>query len=133
MGLKKEYVGQNEDGSPHFAWTQTPDADGVVRPVVFTGPIYGTVTHPDGTTYDVSEQYIEVAPGHEKHVSHLIGLRHEAEGHPNHQPTVDDPNPDPYVHTCSDKACGELASGSSESTPDSLTAAGADFDSQTEI
>lgn len=50
--------------------------------VVLTGPIRGTVTTGDGTTYDVSEVAVEVHPDHADEVAHLIGKRYEAEGHP---------------------------------------------------
>ena len=91
MTMVKTRLGTNEDGTPHFHYA----CDGHA---VFTGPyIAGTVTVPDGTVYDVTELVIEVASlEHAGHVSHAIGKRHEAEGHPLHG--VDDP----FVHTCTD-------------------------------
>jgi hypothetical protein len=50
--------------------------------VVLTGPITGTVTTDDGTTYDVSDVAVEVAKEHVAEVAHLIGQRYADEGHP---------------------------------------------------
>ena len=95
MAITKTYIGQNDDGSPHFNYA----SDGQV---VVTGPAYGPVTTADGTVYDVSEQYIEVASAqHAGEVAHLIGVMHEERGHPDHQPG------DPFVHVCSGH-CGAL-------------------------
>jgi hypothetical protein len=53
--------------------------------VVITGPIQGTVTTADGTVYDVSADFIEVASAeHEAEVAELIAKRYVAEGHPSH-------------------------------------------------
>jgi hypothetical protein len=89
MALHKIRLGNNEDGTPHYLYQQ----DDPSIPLVFTGPISGTVETPDGTVYDVTEPVIEVQPGHELHVSDAIGQRHEAEGHPLHGAD------DPFVHT----------------------------------
>lgn len=78
MALQKIRLGDNEDGTPHYFYRQTDPS----VPVIVTGPISGTVTLPDGTVYDVTDAVIEVAPGHELHVSDAIGARHVAEGHP---------------------------------------------------
>lgn len=82
MALTKIRLGTNEDGTPHYLYQQ----DDPSVPLVYTGPISGTVdvTHPDGTTftYDVTDQVIEVFPGHETYVSDAIGERHVSEGHP---------------------------------------------------
>lgn len=94
MTITKTYLGQNEDGTPRFHY----ESDGHV---VVTGPAYGPVTTSDGTTYDVSDQVIEVAPEHAGEVAHLIGVMHEERGHPDHQPG------DPFVHECAD-SCGAL-------------------------
>ena len=77
-----------------------PDPD---RPVVFTGPIKGEITLTDGSTYNVSDDYVE-ADSHEAagELSHYIGLRHESEGHPGH--TEDEP----FVHVCTEQ-CGNAA------------------------
>jgi len=59
-----------------------PDPD---KPVVLTGPVKGDITLADGTTYNVSDDFIEVEnQAHADEVAHQIGLRHEAEGHPDH-------------------------------------------------
>jgi hypothetical protein len=52
--------------------------------VVITGPISGTVTTADGTTYDVSADQIQVAEQHRQEVADLIGDRYATEGHPTH-------------------------------------------------
>lgn len=50
---------------------------------VYTGPIRGSVTLADGTVVHVGPDVIEVAsPGQGAEVAHLIGERHQAEGHP---------------------------------------------------
>jgi hypothetical protein len=97
MTITKTYVGQNPDGTPHYSYV----SDGHL---VWTGPAYGPVTTSDGTTYDVSEAAIEVASlEHAGEVGHLIGVKHEELGHPDHT------DPDvPFVHLCGD-SCGALA------------------------
>jgi hypothetical protein len=55
--------------------------------VVITGPITGTVTTADGTTYDVSADQIQVAEQHRQEVADLIGDRYANEGHPTHMYT----------------------------------------------
>jgi hypothetical protein len=50
--------------------------------VVMTGPITGSVTLEDGTTYDVTQPFVEVDPDHAEEVAHLIGQRYADEGHP---------------------------------------------------
>jgi hypothetical protein len=93
MALQKFNIGTNEDGTPRFHFEH--DGDPATR-VVYTGPISGKVTLPDGTEYDVTDHFIEVAPGHEGLVSCAIGKRHEAEGHPLHDPEI------PFTHECTD-------------------------------
>jgi len=88
MTVKYTRIGTNEDGTPHFR----VESDDSTKTLVLTGPIYGPVTLPDGTTYDVSAPVIEVEPGHELLVSDAIGARHEADGHPLHDPDK------PFVH-----------------------------------
>jgi hypothetical protein len=78
MALIKTRLGTNEDGTPQFHYSQTDPS----IPIVFTGPITGQVTIAGGVTYDVSEPFIEVQPGHELLVSNAIGERHQNEGHP---------------------------------------------------
>lgn len=95
MTITKTYLGLNEDGTPNFDYR----SDGHM---VMTGPAYGPVTTSDGTEYDVSEQFIEVASlEHAGEVAHLIGLIHEERGHPKHKDGT------PFVHTCTD-SCGAL-------------------------
>jgi hypothetical protein len=95
MAITKTYLGLNEDGTPRYNYA----SDGHV---VWTGKAYGPVTTSDGTTYDVSDDVIEVAsPEHAGEVSHLIGIMHEERGHPDHAPG------DPFVHACGDD-CGAL-------------------------
>jgi hypothetical protein len=95
MTMTKTYLGQNPDGTPHFDYVSD-------QPMVLTGKAYGPVTTSDGTTYDVSEQWIEVASeAHAGEVAHLISVKFEEEGHPDHLPG------DPYVHLCTD-LCGAL-------------------------
>lgn len=90
MTVKYTRVGTNADGSPHFR----VESDDPTKRLVYTGPyIFGPVTLPDGTVYDVSPVIIEVDAGHELLVSDAIGARHQADGHPLHD---DD---QPFVHT----------------------------------
>jgi hypothetical protein len=83
------------------------------KPVVMTGPVRGPVKLVDGTVYDVSDDYIEVASvAHAGELSHHIGIRHEVEGHPVHKPrdftpTAEDPLPynplvDEFHHACTE-------------------------------
>lgn len=86
MAVTKTYVGQNDDGTPHFHY----ESDGHV---VVTGPIYGQVTTEDGTSYDVSDAVIEVAsPEHATEVARLVGVRHAEIGHPKHD------TDNPFMH-----------------------------------
>ena len=54
MALTKIRLGTNEDGSPQWHYI----SDG---PVVLTGPIRGSVTLPDGTVVDVTDEVVEAA------------------------------------------------------------------------
>ena len=97
MAITKTYLGDNPDGSAHFHYDAGPD--GIV---LMTGPVNGPLTLPDGTVYDVTDPYIEVAS--EEHaglVSHLMGMRYEERGHPKDGPDT------PFRHQCSEH-CGEL-------------------------
>jgi hypothetical protein len=78
MAVTKIRLGTKDDGTPLWHYHQ----DDPTKAVVLTGPITGTVELPDGTVYDVTEDLIEVEPGHELLVSNAIGERHVAEGHP---------------------------------------------------
>jgi hypothetical protein len=95
MAVTKTYVGLNPDGTPHFLY----ESDGHV---LITGPIYGTVQTEDGTTYDVSDQVIEIDPAHAGDLAHKIGVYHEEHGHPAHAAD------NPFVHDCTEH-CGALA------------------------
>jgi hypothetical protein len=79
--------------------------------VVIVGPhVRGYVTLADGTTVDVSPDVIEVDTIEiAKEIGHHVGIRLEEEGHPAHEPTEIDPNPEPFVHTCTPEQCGDLA------------------------
>ncbi len=96
MTIIKTRLGTNDDGSPHFHY-HCPDGH-----LVKTGPITGPVALPDGTVYDVTEEFIEVAS------LERGDAYHEDEGHPQHRPTAGDQDPVAFVHVCSDH-CGELA------------------------
>ena len=99
MAITKTYLGRNPDGSPHYHY----QSDGHV---MVTGKVYGVFTVPDGTDYDVSDAVIEVDPKHAGHLSHLIGISHEDNGHPDYG---DPQHPEhvPYVHVC-EAGCAEL-------------------------
>lgn len=89
--IQKIRLGTNEDGTPLYHYI----ADG---PVVFTGPITGEVTLPDGRVVDVTEPFVEVADADDAlALSDAIGARHVEEGHPLfvNDPTM--PN-DGFVH-----------------------------------
>lgn len=86
------------DASGRWAYA----SDSTEHTAVLTGPIFGSVTVGDGTTYKVNEDWIEVLPEHVGELSHLIGLHHEEHGHPLHDDAT------PFVHIC-DAACGSLA------------------------
>lgn len=95
--MKRTYVGTNPDGTPHHHYDAGPD--GIV---LMTGKAYGEFTTSDGTTYDVSDPYIEVASeAHAGELSHQIGMHFEQNGHPDHE------DGDPFVHECTDH-CGPL-------------------------
>lgn len=99
MAVTKIRLGTKDDGTPLFHYLQ----DDPTKAVVFTGPVAGVVELPDGTTYDVTDELIEVEPGHELLVSDAIGDKHVAEGHPD---LVADPERDSFgfVHVRSDGA-----------------------------
>lgn len=93
MALVKTNIGTTPDGRPLFHYHQTDPA----VPVVVVGPLTGTVTTSDGTTYDVTPEVIEVASEeHAAEVAHEVALRYEAEGHPRHT------DGEPFVYTPSE-------------------------------
>jgi hypothetical protein len=94
MAVRKEYVGLNEDGSPHFAYISDDPNDHLV----VTGPLYGVV-HVDGEPVDISDPVIAVESAEKAlAVSDAIGERHQAEGHPDFLNDPLAPN-DGFVHT----------------------------------
>jgi hypothetical protein len=125
MGLSKQ-VDTLADGTTRTAFVHdgTPSETAVA-----TGPIYGRVTTGDGTSYNVGEDVICVPNAHLGEVMHLIGVRYEQEGHPNHS----DDGPDgalgePFVHICT-PVCGDVGRSVDEVADaynDSLTRLGHD-------
>ena len=105
MPLIKEYV----PATGRFNYRQDPPDPN--KPVVLTGPVNKPIQVADGTVYDPSEDYVEVASvAHAGELSHQIGLQHERDGHPNHLSRFAegyDPLRDEFHHTCDD-GCGEL-------------------------
>lgn len=81
--MRKEIIGVNEDGSDRYNFIS--ETGHMVGP---TGPISGQLIMDDGTVYDVSDHFVEVA--HEVHrleLANKIGAHYEKHGHP-HQPGV---------------------------------------------
>jgi hypothetical protein len=71
---------------------------------VLTGPIGGTVSLADGTTYNISPSVVEVASeAHAGELVHYIEQMHEANGG---LPVGD--TRVPFTHTCTDR-CGVAA------------------------
>lgn len=87
---------------------QTTPGSVVGEHVVLTGPIRGTVTLEDGTTYDVSPFAVEAPLEHHDEIAHLIGLRYAAEGHPDHDADT------PFVYTTPDGLRLQAGDGSME-------------------
>lgn len=109
MPLVREFL----DGRVHYRQDPLDPS----RPVLMTGPVKGPITLSDGTVYDVSGDYIEVAsPEHAGELDHHIGLRHEVEGHPDNRSRGTeeyDPLADEYDHVCTDR-CGPAARSDAE-------------------
>ena len=95
MAMTKEFLGLNDDGTPHFHYKTDGHA-------LLTGKVYGNFTMEDGTVYDVSDAIIEIDPKHAGEIAHKIGVHHEENGHPDHGPD------EPFTHQCTDH-CGEFA------------------------
>ena len=75
MALVKTNIGTTPDGRPLFHYSG--------EHVVLTGPITGTVTLPDGTEVDVSEEAVEAAsPEQAEEIAHAVATRYAEEGHP---------------------------------------------------
>lgn len=98
MTAIKTRLGTNEDGTPLHHYTPSDPSLGLV----ITNHATGLVTLADGTVYDVTEDVIEAPVEHHGEISHLIGVKHETEGHPKYDPEI------PYVHECTDH-CGAAA------------------------
>lgn len=83
---------------------------------LLTGPVFGSVSAADGTSYNVSQDWVEVKNEHVGEVMHQIGLKHEGNGNP-HGRSQSDPayNPieDEFVHICN-AACGSLRRSADE-------------------
>lgn len=88
--MRKELLGTNEDGSPHYHYIAEKG-----ERVVITGPIVAALTVSDGTVYDVSDPVVAVADEHHDELVEAIGDHYEANGHPAH----DDANPFVHVKT----------------------------------
>ncbi len=52
--------------------------------LILVGPLAGTVTTLDGTTFDVSAAAVVIPEDKVAEVANLIGLRYAAEGHRDH-------------------------------------------------
>jgi hypothetical protein len=75
MALTKAQSGVNEDGTIRYHYTWNGEG-GVLK----TGPVSGSVTLSDGTVYNVTDEYIEHAPGHASAIAFHISKMHEASG-----------------------------------------------------
>jgi hypothetical protein len=110
MPLVRTPAGIGEDGRPVYNYRQDPPDP--TKVVVETGPIKGDFTLADGTVYNVSDDYVEVASAaHFGELSHHIGVRHEQDGHPGHQARNHpdyDPLVDEFHHVCTPH-CGAVA------------------------
>ena len=69
MSLPAEIAGYNENGSPRIHYTSDTGH------VVLTGVEKGPITLADGTTYDLTPEVIEVAPGHGEQIRDLVNAR----------------------------------------------------------
>lgn len=108
MALDISVDGFNPDGSPHLVIV----SDGHV---VMTGPITGQVTTSDGTLYDVTDPFIEVASEeHALQISDAIGAMHVSAGHPDF---VNDPTKDSFGFVHVDSAGVEHVSDLATSDP----------------
>ena len=78
MAITRKRIGTNPDGSDHFLY----ELNGAEH-VVATGPAIGLVQLADGTLYDVTDHYIEVAtPEHATEVADKIHDQHIRRGTP---------------------------------------------------
>ncbi len=95
MTMTKTLIGTNANGTPkyHYEYNGHPDGG-----ILLTGQVAGIVYLKDGTSYDVTPEAIEHAPGHAGPICHYIELIHEETGLL---------GPD-FKHVCSD-FCGPEA------------------------
>lgn len=98
MGFQVLHLGFNDDGTPHDLYVQDDEGKTAGAALLVTGPIVGPVTMDDGTVYDLTPAVIEVAAEHHVEAPHRVALRYLREGHPKHQPTDGDPNPEPFAY-----------------------------------
>jgi hypothetical protein len=79
--IERDAEGQpvwTEGGGPHLRIEHDgPHGGGIIM----TGPVKGRITLEDGTTYDVTPDFIEHAPGHAEALCEAIRQRHIASGH----------------------------------------------------
>lgn len=114
MAYEKTQIGTKEDGTPIFHYDykgQDGDTEGNTGGLLLTGPVFGTVTLSDGTTYDVSPEVIEHAAGHAGAICHHIEKIHESLGGVPAGPNMvrmGFADGTPFAHTCTD-ACGAEA------------------------
>ena len=85
--MRRELIGQNPDGSPHYHYIAE---DGEVA--VVTGPAVAVLTMADGTAYDVSEPVVGVAVEHHDELVDALGEHYAAGGHRAHDAAS------PFVH-----------------------------------
>lgn len=84
----------NPDGS--LSWDGSDGTEGVVK----TGPVSGTVRLKDGTSYNVTPEFIESkAAGHGGRIAHHIALMHQESGRLEEMTGS-------VVHTCTEE-CGD--------------------------
>lgn len=75
--MLKNLIGQNEDGTPRYNYVYDgPEGGGVLK----TGPVSATIALKDGTVYDLTDEFIEHAPGHAGPICHHIEKLHVRAG-----------------------------------------------------
>ena len=78
--MRRELLGTNPDGSPHYNYIAE---DG--EAAVITGPIVANLALKDGTEYDVSAPVVVVPAEHHDELVHAIGEHYATNGHPDHK------------------------------------------------
>lgn len=106
MTLQKMNIGTWEEdhplaGQPKWHYYSDDPINDPLHAVV-TGPIFGKVTVPDGTEFDVTEHVIEAPLQYHGAIACAIGKRHEVEGHPSHAAG------EPFVHEHSDMCTADV-------------------------